>query len=116
MNKHLETLEFPKVLDKLAQHATFAPGKELALRFRPSPHLAEVQSRQAETAEASRLLAEGCLNDPISGTPICWEGFPMVLPVSDALKARVFGAEYESAVQAELERLEGAAALEPSVP
>ncbi len=58
MNKHLEILEFPKLLAHLAQHTTFAPGKELALRLRPSPHLTQVQTRQAETTEACRLLAE----------------------------------------------------------
>lgn len=57
MNKHLVTLEFPKILDKLAYYAMFSASKELALALQPSPYLAEVQGWQAETTEAAHLLS-----------------------------------------------------------
>ncbi len=58
MDRHLNTLEFPKILDRLAAHTSFSAGREQALALRPSPFLREVQTRQAETGEAVRLLAE----------------------------------------------------------
>ncbi len=56
LQKHLNTLEFPKVLDRLAYHAMFSASKALALALHPSPYLAEAQTRQAETTEAVHLL------------------------------------------------------------
>ena len=57
MDKHLVTLEFPKILHKLASYAMFSASKELALALRPSPYLAEAQAWQAETSEAVHLLS-----------------------------------------------------------
>jgi DNA mismatch repair protein MutS2 len=57
VDKHLVTLEFPKILTKLAYHAMFSASKELALALQPSSFLAEAQARQAETTEAARLLS-----------------------------------------------------------
>ncbi|GIK42046.1 MAG: endonuclease MutS2 [Chloroflexota bacterium] len=57
MDKHLVTLEFPKILDKLAYYAMFSASKELALASQPSPYLAEAQGWQAETSEAVHLLS-----------------------------------------------------------
>ena len=54
--KHLDTLEFPSVLTRLAQHTTFSAGQELALALQPSPVLAEVEQRLQETREARYLL------------------------------------------------------------
>ena len=54
--KHLDTLEFPSVLTRLAQHTTFSAGRDLALALQPSPVLAEVQQRLQETREARYLL------------------------------------------------------------
>jgi DNA mismatch repair protein MutS2 len=54
--KHLDTLEFPQVLARLAQHTTFSAGQELALALRPSPVFAEVQHQLQETREARYLL------------------------------------------------------------
>jgi DNA mismatch repair protein MutS2 len=56
-NKHLQTLEFPQILARLAKHTSFSAGKELALALRPSPVFVEVQHRLQETREA-RYLAE----------------------------------------------------------
>ncbi len=54
--KHLDTLEFPSVLKRLAQHTTFSAGHEMALALQPSPVLAEVEQRLQETREARYLL------------------------------------------------------------
>jgi DNA mismatch repair protein MutS2 len=56
-NKHLQTLEFPQILARLAKYTSFSAGKELALALWPSPVFAEVQHRLQETREA-RYLAE----------------------------------------------------------
>lgn len=57
MDAHaLRTLEFPKVLDRLARHTSFSAGRELALELTPSSEYREVVRRQRETAEARRLL------------------------------------------------------------
>ncbi|HSJ57997.1 MAG TPA: endonuclease MutS2, partial [Anaerolineae bacterium] len=62
--KHLRTLEFPQVLQRLAQHTTFSAGRVLALALRPSPIYVEVEQSQRETAEARFLL------DTAGGLPL----------------------------------------------
>ncbi len=57
VEKHLNTLEFPKILERLAYYAMFSASKELALALQPSPYLAEVQAWQTETTEAYHLLS-----------------------------------------------------------
>jgi DNA mismatch repair protein MutS2 len=54
--KTLSTLEFDKVLARLAQHTAFSAGRALALALRPSSDYDEVVRRQRITAEARRLL------------------------------------------------------------
>jgi len=54
--KHLQTLELPKILERLAKHTSFSAGRELALSLRPSPDFDEVARRQGETSEARALL------------------------------------------------------------
>ncbi len=54
--KTLSTLEFDKVLARLAGHTAFSAGRALALALRPSSDYAEVVRRQRITAEARRLL------------------------------------------------------------
>jgi DNA mismatch repair protein MutS2 len=56
-SKHLSVLEFSKIRERLARHADFAPGKELALALTPSSDLPEARQRQAETSEARWLLS-----------------------------------------------------------
>ncbi|MBN1658491.1 MAG: endonuclease MutS2 [Anaerolineae bacterium] len=62
--KHLRTLEFPQVLNRLAQHTTFSAGRTLALALRPSPVYVEVEQSQRETGEARFLL------DTVGGLPL----------------------------------------------
>jgi DNA mismatch repair protein MutS2 len=57
MKKHLTTLEFPKILERLAQHTAFSASKALALALQPTPFLVEAQAWQAETTEACHLLS-----------------------------------------------------------
>ncbi len=52
----LKVLEFPKVLERLAQHTSFGAGRELALGLKPSTDLTEVQARQNITGEARRMI------------------------------------------------------------
>src|SRR5687768_5682906 len=54
--KALRTLEFDKVLARLAGMTAFAPSRELALALRPATDLDEAVRRQRMTAEARRLL------------------------------------------------------------
>jgi DNA mismatch repair protein MutS2 len=56
--KSLTTLEFPKILERLAREAAFSASKELALALRPSDQLADVRRWLALTTEARRLLDE----------------------------------------------------------
>jgi DNA mismatch repair protein MutS2 len=53
--KTLTTLEFDKVLARLARHTSFSAGRELALALRPSTNYEEVLRDQRLTAEARRL-------------------------------------------------------------
>ncbi len=53
--KTLTTLEFDKVLARLARHTSFSGGHELALALRPSSDYDEVLRNQRLTAEARRL-------------------------------------------------------------
>ena len=64
--KHLETLEFPQILLRLARHASFSAGKDLVLALQPSPIHAQVRQRLQETREARHLLdAQGGM--PLGG-------------------------------------------------
>lgn len=54
--KHLETLEFPKILAQLAEYADFSAGRKLALALRPATDPDEAQVRQQETSEARWLF------------------------------------------------------------
>ena len=54
--KTLTTLEYDKVIARLASYTHTAAGRALALALTPSPAYREVVSRQRLTAEARRLL------------------------------------------------------------
>ncbi len=49
-------------------------------------------------AEASNLVADGRVVDAATSKVLEWKGYPMVLPVSEALRERVAGGEYEARV------------------
>ncbi len=56
-HKSLTTLEYPKILERLASYADFRASAELALQVRPTTDLTEALNRLAATTEARRLLS-----------------------------------------------------------
>jgi DNA mismatch repair protein MutS2 len=50
--KYLQTLELPKILERVAEHASFSAGRELILALQPTFDLEEARRRQGETREA----------------------------------------------------------------
>ena len=57
MNKHCKALELDSVLNMLADEATCADAKELALGLTPTDDMGEAQLRLAQTFDAHSLLA-----------------------------------------------------------
>jgi len=57
--KDLQALEFPKVIQRLAHHASSPLGKELALKLRPTADEEEVKLWLQDTREARVLLQVG---------------------------------------------------------
>jgi DNA mismatch repair protein MutS2 len=55
--KTLNTLEFPKVRERLASHTSFSLGKTRALELAPLTDIAQVRRQQRITTEAVRLLS-----------------------------------------------------------
>lgn len=56
ISKHINTLELPKILARLANHCGFSASVELAQALTPSTEAAEVQRRLAETTQAKEAL------------------------------------------------------------
>ena len=54
--KSILTLEYPKILEKVAKEAAFSASKELVMGLQPSPNLDEVRRRLAYTTEGYRLI------------------------------------------------------------
>ncbi len=54
--KSLLTLEYPKILIKVAREAAFSASKDLVAALEPTPNLDEARRRLAYTTEASRLI------------------------------------------------------------
>ncbi len=54
--KSLNTLEYPKIIQRLAQETAFSASRELALALEPTNDFDLAQQRQAFTDEARRLL------------------------------------------------------------
>ena len=54
--KHLATLEFPKVLARLAAYASFSAGEEHVRALTPATDLQEIRQRLETTSEARTLL------------------------------------------------------------
>src|SRR5438270_5919090 len=52
----LGTLEFPKILEQLAEHASSSAGKEAIEQLRPSADLDACRARIRQTSEARLLL------------------------------------------------------------
>ena len=54
--KTLHTLEYPKILEKLAKYCAFSGSADLARKLHPSNEMDYVRIMQAQTSEARRLL------------------------------------------------------------
>ncbi len=54
--KHLSTLEFPKLLARLATYASFSAGEEKVHALTPATNLQEIRWRMETTSEARTLL------------------------------------------------------------
>src|SRR6266566_4225600 len=54
--KSILTLEYPKILAKVAKEAAFSASKELVMELQPTPDIDEARRRLAYTTEAYRLL------------------------------------------------------------
>jgi len=90
--RHLSTLEYPKILRKLATHASFSAGEEKTLALEPTTDLAEIEQRLETTSEARTLLEE----EPATSVGGAHDVRPLVadarrgqiLPPSDLLDVR----------------------------
>ena len=56
-SKTINTLEFPRVIEKLVEYASFSASVELGRALKPAPSLKETLERQACTTEARLLLS-----------------------------------------------------------
>src|SRR5688500_5984936 len=54
----LRALEFAAIVERLATHTSFEPGRELALALQPVPDPAHVDLLHDQTDEAARLLED----------------------------------------------------------
>jgi len=54
--KSIQTLEYPKILAKVAREAAFSASKDLVQELLPTSDIAEARRRLAYTTEASRLI------------------------------------------------------------
>ena len=54
--KSILTLEYPKILEKVAREAAFSASKERVMELLPTPSLQEARQRQAYTTEAYSLI------------------------------------------------------------
>ena len=54
--KVLHKLEYPKIINMLAERCSFQLGKELAENLRPSFNCEEIKKWQSETTEAKEVL------------------------------------------------------------
>src|SRR6266566_1320191 len=54
--KSILTLEYPKIMEKVAKEAAFSASKELVKELQPTPNLEEARRRLAFTTEAYQLI------------------------------------------------------------
>src|SRR6266568_1630308 len=54
--KSILTLEYPKIMAKVAREAAFSASKELVMELQPTPNLEVARRRLAYTSEASQLI------------------------------------------------------------
>src|SRR5579872_6103334 len=54
--KSVLTLEYPKIMEKVAREAAFSASKQLVQELQPTPDLEEARRRLAFTSEAYQLI------------------------------------------------------------
>src|SRR6266566_290138 len=54
--KSILTLEYPKILERVAKEAAFSASKELVMELEPTPDISAARRRLAYTTEAHQLL------------------------------------------------------------
>lgn len=100
-----EMLKLDGIYFSPSSYHVAAQSRRLVRFLRPE-HEARFRAYQAaldgvSLASASRLVADGAVHHAESDEVVQWEGFPMVLPVSERLEQTVFSEEYERRVAAE---------------
>ena len=85
--RNLRVLEFPKILEMLSALAVSDMGREAARALRPSGDAATVRRWQAETDEATSVIAYG------GGSPMAW--FTDVRPFLKLAKATISTVLYQ---------------------
>src|SRR5205823_2722806 len=55
-DKSVLTLEYPKIMEKVAREAAFSASKKLVMELQPTPNLQEARRRLAFTSEAYQLI------------------------------------------------------------
>lgn len=90
--KHLSTLEYPKILRRLATHTSFSAGQERVLALEPATEPAEI-GRRLETTSEARVLLEDRPGTSLGGAhdvrPLLANAeLGKVLPTSDLLDVR----------------------------
>jgi len=92
MKHHWQTLEYPQILDRLAEYADFSGGRALALDLEPTPHLREAQEQLALTREAlalTNLMPDFALGGIYDIRPLAAQArHGIMLPPSDFLQVR----------------------------
>lgn len=80
MDAHsLATLEYPRILQQLADYAAFSASHALVMALRPAADIATVELRQQETTEAKRLLSTRV---EVSVGELATSGKPHAVPAS----------------------------------
>jgi acetoin utilization deacetylase AcuC-like enzyme len=102
-----EMLDLDGIYHLPSTYHVAAQGRHSA-RFLQPEHEAHFRSlaqalEDLDLAAASQMVADGGVVNTRSGQPLRWEGYPMVVPSSEALKGRVYGEEYEAKVAAEMQ-------------
>ena len=64
MNKKaLHVLEYDKIIEKLAEHATSEPGRKLCLELEPSSDIKEIRKNLQKTNDAiARIFKKGSIS------------------------------------------------------
>ena len=81
--KVLTVLEYNKIIEQLARHASSPLGKEKVLKLQPSSNIDEIRDNQDKTADAlSRLFKKDAVSFASSATTPAVTGVTTALPLT----------------------------------